>query len=78
MNVTVDDVKRDPAGILHRVLEGETLVVTERDRPVAEIRPIEATRRPRPSGLARGSFVVPDDFDAPLPEEGFTIAKPRD
>lgn len=69
MNVTVDDVKRDPAGILHRVLEGETLVVTERDRPVAEIRPIEAARRPRPSGLARGSFVVPDDFDAPLSEE---------
>lgn len=23
----------------------------------------------RPSGLAAGDFVVPDDFDAPLPEE---------
>ena len=23
----------------------------------------------RPFGLAKGDFVVPDDFDAPLPEE---------
>jgi antitoxin (DNA-binding transcriptional repressor) of toxin-antitoxin stability system len=69
MNVTVEDVKRDPEGVLHRVLEGETLVITERDRPVAEIRPLEASRRPRPFGLAAGTFVVPDDFDAPLPEE---------
>ncbi len=24
---------------------------------------------PRPFGLGKGDFVVPDDFDAPLPEE---------
>ena len=69
MNVTVEDVKRDPEGILHRVLDGETLVVTAGDRPVAEIRPVEHVRRPRPFGLAAGAFVVPDDFDDPLPED---------
>ena len=69
MNVTIEEVKRDPEGVLHRVMEGETLVVLEQDRPVAEIRPIEAVRRPRPFGLAAGTFVVPDDFDDPLREE---------
>lgn len=69
MNVTLDEVKRDPATVLDRVIEGETVVITERDRPVAEIRPIEAVRRPRPFGLAKGAFVVPDDFDDPLPED---------
>ncbi|HWW60453.1 MAG TPA: type II toxin-antitoxin system Phd/YefM family antitoxin [Thermoanaerobaculia bacterium] len=69
MNVTVEEVKRDPDGILHRVLDGETLVVTADDRPVAEIRPVERVRRPRPFGLAAGAFVVPDDFDDPLPED---------
>ena len=69
MNVSVEEIKRDPESVLHRVLEGETLVITERDRPVAEIRPIESVRRPRPFGLAAGSFVVPDDFDDPLPEK---------
>ncbi len=69
MNISVEEVKRDPAGVLHRVLEGETLVITESDQPVAEIRPLEAVRRPRPFGLAAGSFTVPDDFDDPLPED---------
>ena len=69
MNVTMEEVKQDPEGILHRVLDGETLVVTSDNRPVAEIRPVERVRRPRPFGLAAGSFVVPDDFDDPLPED---------
>ena len=69
MQVTLEEMKRDPEGVLHRVMDGETLVVVERDRPFAEIRPIESVRRPRPFGLAAGSFVVPDDFDDPLPED---------
>jgi antitoxin (DNA-binding transcriptional repressor) of toxin-antitoxin stability system len=69
MNVSVEEVTKDPEGVLHRVIEGETLVVTQHDRPVAEIRPIEVVRRPRPFGLAAGSFVVLDDFDDPLPED---------
>ncbi len=69
MNVSIEDVKRDPDAVLDRVREGETLVVTDHDRPVAEIRPIGLVRRPRPYGLAAGTFTVPDDFDDPLPEE---------
>ncbi|HEY0139844.1 MAG TPA: type II toxin-antitoxin system Phd/YefM family antitoxin [Thermoanaerobaculia bacterium] len=69
MNVTFEEIKRDPESVLHRILEGETLILTSDDRPVAEIRPIEPVRRPRPFGLAAGSFVVPDDFDDPLPED---------
>ena len=69
MNVSLEEMKRDPETVLHRVLEGETLVLMEEDRPVAEIRPIDHVRKPRPFGLAVGTFVVPDDFDDPLPEE---------
>lgn len=69
MNVTVEEVTRGPEGILDRVLDGETVVVTAGDQPVAEIRPVERVRKPRPFGLAAGAFVVPDDFDEPLPEE---------
>ncbi len=28
-----------------------------------------AERKPRPLGLCKGEFTLPDDFDAPLPEE---------
>jgi antitoxin (DNA-binding transcriptional repressor) of toxin-antitoxin stability system len=69
MNVSIEEIKSDPEGVLHRVMEGETLLIVEQDRPIAEIRPIRTARTPRPFGLAKGSFVVPDDFDDPLPED---------
>ena len=70
MNVTVEDLKRDPQTVIDRVLDGETVVLVDDHRGVAEIRPIaNAVRRPRPFGLAAGTFVVPDDFDDPLPDD---------
>lgn len=38
------------------------------ERPVAEIRRLTETETLRPAGLAAGEFVVPDDFDDPLPD----------
>jgi antitoxin (DNA-binding transcriptional repressor) of toxin-antitoxin stability system len=70
MNVSSEEMKRDPSAILDRVLNGETLILTQKDLSVAEIRPIgSVVRRPRPFGLAAGSFIVPDDFDDPLPDD---------
>lgn len=39
------------------------------DKAIAELRPITSGRQLRPFGLCAGEFTVPDDFDAPLPEE---------
>jgi antitoxin (DNA-binding transcriptional repressor) of toxin-antitoxin stability system len=69
MKATVDEVEKHPGEYLHRVLEGETVVVFRNDRPVAEIRPLNAAVGPRPFGLAKADFVVPDDFDDPLPDD---------
>ena len=68
--VTIEELKKDVNGTLHRVEEGETLVVLDSDRPVAEIRPIESfPKQPRPFGLAAGQVVVPDEFFDPLPDD---------
>jgi hypothetical protein len=41
----------------------------ERDRPLAEVRPLAPTSgQPRPYGLCAGQFSVPEDFNEPLPE----------
>lgn len=69
MNVSVEDVEKDPHAYIHRVLEGETVVVFEKDRAVAEMRPLSNGAGKRPIGLAKGDFVVPVDFDDPLPED---------
>jgi prevent-host-death family protein len=67
--VTVEDIQRNFPAYLRRVEAGEKLVITRGGKPIAEVTPthmIAATVRP--FGLCKGEFTVPDDFDAPLPE----------
>lgn len=67
---TLQELQRDPLALLRRVEAGEFIVLTRDEQPVAELRPVTPERRqPRPFGLAAGQFTVPDDFDAPLPED---------
>ena len=67
--VSIEKIQQDLPGLLHRIEAGETLVLVKAGKPVAEIRPINSTpKKLRPYGLAAGEFVVPEDFDAPLPE----------
>lgn len=68
--VSMQELRRDPDALLNRVEAGEHLLVVRGGRPVAELRPVAAALPgPRPFGLCAGEFTVPDDFDAPLPEE---------
>ena len=68
--VSLKELQRNPEALLNRVEAGEHLLVVRGGRPVAELRPVPATRPgPRPFGLCVGAFTVPDDFDEPLPEE---------
>lgn len=69
--ISPQDLAQDPGALLDRVEAGEHLVVVRGGRPVAELRPVTLAARqmPRPFGLAAGAFVVPDDFDASLPED---------
>ena len=69
MKATLDQVENEAAEYFHRVIDGETIVVYQGERPVAEIRPFPETPALRPVGLSTGEFVVPDDFDDPLPDE---------
>lgn len=70
VTVTVDEIQRDLAGYLRRVEAGETIIVVRADKPLAEIKPVgSGSKAPRPAGLCAGEFMVPDDFDEPLPED---------
>jgi antitoxin (DNA-binding transcriptional repressor) of toxin-antitoxin stability system len=70
LNVTIDEIQRDPLKYLRQVEAGVTFVILESDKPIAELRPIPSTNKQlRPFGLCAGEFTVLDDFDAPLPEE---------
>ena len=76
--ISLEDLERDPAGLLDRVEAGERLVVAREGRLVAELRPLASTlRRLRPYGLAAGSFTVPADFDATLPDDLLRVFETR-
>jgi antitoxin (DNA-binding transcriptional repressor) of toxin-antitoxin stability system len=68
--VNIEDVQRDLPSYLQRVEAGETLVIVREGKPVAEVKPIAArVETLRPFGLCAGKFLVPEGFDAPLPED---------
>jgi antitoxin (DNA-binding transcriptional repressor) of toxin-antitoxin stability system len=69
LNVTIDEIRRDPLKYLHQVEAGETFVIVRSDKPIAELRPIASRQQLRPFGLCAGEFTVPDNFDSPLPED---------
>ena len=70
ITITIDEIQENLLGYLQRVKAGETLLVVDADQPVAEIKPVaENEAGLRPYALCAAEFRVPDDFDAPLPEE---------
>ena len=70
ITVSIEEMQRDLRGYLHRVEAGETITIVQADQPVAELKPVASDAKPlRPIGLYEGEFVVPDDFDDPLPEK---------
>jgi prevent-host-death family protein len=70
IRVSVEEIQQDFPAYLQRVEAGETVIITRAGKPVAEVTPIVAPADTlRPFGLCAGEFKVPDDFDAPLPED---------
>ena len=70
LTVTIDEIQQNLTSYLHQVAAGESIIITQAGKPIAEIKPVSATSQQiRPYGLYAGEFIVPDDFDSPLPEE---------
>ena len=68
--VSIEEMQRDLPACLRRVEAGETLTIIRAGKPVAEVKPFPTRAETRrPFGLCAGEFTVPDDFDAPLPED---------
>ncbi|HEV3309237.1 MAG TPA: type II toxin-antitoxin system Phd/YefM family antitoxin [Chloroflexota bacterium] len=67
-SVGVHEAKTHLSQLLERVRAGEEFAITRRGEEVARLvpPPIKGERR---FGTDRGRFIVPDDFDAPLPED---------
>ncbi len=67
--VNIHDAKTHFSRLIERVLLGEEIVIAKAGRPVAKLVPITPEARDRRPGGAKGAFIVPPDFDAPLPDD---------
>jgi len=67
-SVGVHEAKTHLSRLLEQVAAGEEIAITRRGEEVARLVPPQR-RGARRLGVDRGRFVVPDDFDAPLPAE---------
>lgn len=63
-NLTIQEIQHDLGAWLKRVKAGETFVILEEDKPVAEIKPILSNGDGlRPYALCADEFQVPNNFD---------------
>ena len=66
--INVHEAKTHLSRLLLRVAGGEEIVIARAGKPVAKLVPIDPKPR-RVIGQDNGLFEVPDDFDAPLPDQ---------
>lgn len=66
--VGVHEAKTHLSSLLRAVAAGEEIEIVRNGEPVARLVPASPPRT-RTFGGDRGVFAVPDDFDAPLPDD---------
>ena len=66
--VNIHDAKTHFSKLLKRVAAGEEIIIARSGKPVAKLVPIDSPAQ-RVLGQDAGLFEVPEDFDAPLPDD---------
>jgi len=69
MEVNVHEAKTNLSKLLERVALGEEVVIAKAGKPVAKLVAIPLEKPSFKFGSAKGKFVVPDNFNDPLPKE---------
>ncbi len=69
MEVNIHEAKTHLSRLLEKVSAGEEVIIAKAGKPVAKLVPIKSAPKKRAWGTAKGDFVVPDDFNDPLPKE---------
>jgi len=67
--VGIHHAKTHLSELLRRVATGEEILIVRGREPVARLVPADPVGPTRQLGMDAGAYDVPDDFDAPLPEE---------
>ena len=67
--VDIHAVKAHLSRLVDAAAAGEEIIIAKSGKPLARLCPLAQEPRKRVLGRLRGKLIVPDDFDAPLPDE---------
>ena len=67
--VNVHEAKTHLSRLLDQAMAGEDIVIMRSGKPLVRLSPVESAPLRRMLGTAKGDFVVPDDFNEPLPDD---------
>jgi len=67
--VNVHEAKTHLSRLLEQAMAGEEVVIMRSGKALVRLTPVDSAPVHRKIGTAKGLFVVPDDFDDPLPDE---------
>lgn len=67
--IDIQEAKTNLSRIADEVAAGAEVVIAKAGKPMARLVPLASTPRTKTLGLLKGRIRVPDDFNAPLPDE---------
>jgi prevent-host-death family protein len=67
--INIHEAKTHLSRIVEEVAAGAEVIIAKAGKPMARLTPLAGVKRPKKLGLLKGKIKVPDDFNAPLPEE---------
>jgi len=67
--VNLYEAKTKLSELVERAAAGEEIVIAKAGQPRAKLVPVPLQCAPRKGGFWKGKFEIPEDFDAPLPED---------
>lgn len=76
--VNIHAAKTHFSRLVDAAAAGEEIVIARAGKPVARLVPLAEAKKPnRVLGTMAGQFTIPDDFDAPLPDDVLTLFEGR-
>lgn len=70
-SVNIHDAKTHFSSYIARVENGEEIILSKRNVPVAKIVPLKAMKGKRIVGQYTKNLIIPDSFFDPLPDDNF-------
>jgi prevent-host-death family protein len=67
--INIHAAKTQLSRLVDAAAAGEEIIIARSGKPVARLGPLVGSQRKRRLGVLAGKLRVPEDFDAPLPDE---------